>query len=698
MIEQAIKNNVLVVRESFLEACREAAHNGAAWSSVDVRPHLIVPSQLPQEFIISSNPCWGQGEDIEESLADKSDTVWKFEEEGCPYFPSGFEIEKMDVLLGQPDMDGKINFFVIEQHKARFVDKDVYRIFTHFGKFSNVQTDDGGGLEVYFFDDCKQCRFYNTESEASAAYERVVEGAMAQDSSFELYFVPPNSDMGSNLMQLQLKEGLFLLRQIQEELPRGAASSSSSVGSAATNGSVNSGGENGEPKLDSERLSELAVQAIQLFDQYKPSTPIALQLKSEPFVQLALKLALHLFDEDGYDSCKLENDHCREWQLVVYKIIDTSCRLQNAFHCHKKPSPIWKLLLTGDKYWKFFMQNLVSTPLPPPAVASTSASSAITDVGASTAVVATTTGTSLDENNKSNEMEIEMSTTKPMNLENSDTTTSTSSASASSSTSSSSSSSSALPENSNSNSNNNYLTLTVGRVVPAGKKRVQTLEFLSHVAMGLDKAKLSERRLVRQFFTKRVVGGTNNNKCLFELMLDSLFQFPWNNILHNHVLTTMRHVFLPQTREEEAREAQDDTNSANYYCYDEQEEDTVLEDQNEFQELKIFVFVDCGLAQKIVQSFADSPVTAANPSSSVKRGNISHITSIANAVLQTKQYESLVNSLEGRLGSSGGAPGQAKQEWTQFVNSTLKEITTIENTIPFEIPFWQRRYCVGLMG
>lgn len=88
--------------------------------------------------------------------------AWKFGEAGAPAFPDDFEIVKKAVLQVTDIKTNHNKYYAIELHKGMLKGKPTYRVFTHYGRTDDLETNPEAGQ--------KECRYATTEGEGDAIY------------------------------------------------------------------------------------------------------------------------------------------------------------------------------------------------------------------------------------------------------------------------------------------------------------------------------------------------------------------------------------------------------------------------------------------------------------------------------------------------------------------------------------------------
>lgn len=91
--------------------------------------------------------------------------AWKYGDPTAPEFPSDFEIAKKAVLQVTDIKTNHNKYYGIELHKGTLKGKPVYRVFTHYGRTDDLETNPNAGQ--------KETRHAATEGEASAIYQSI---------------------------------------------------------------------------------------------------------------------------------------------------------------------------------------------------------------------------------------------------------------------------------------------------------------------------------------------------------------------------------------------------------------------------------------------------------------------------------------------------------------------------------------------
>jgi poly [ADP-ribose] polymerase len=91
--------------------------------------------------------------------------AWKFEDPKAPAFPDDFEIVKKAVLQVTDIKTNRNKYYAIELHRAQAKGKQSFRVFTHYGRTDDLETNPDAGA--------KECRFFSNPSDAEANYQSI---------------------------------------------------------------------------------------------------------------------------------------------------------------------------------------------------------------------------------------------------------------------------------------------------------------------------------------------------------------------------------------------------------------------------------------------------------------------------------------------------------------------------------------------
>jgi len=87
---------------------------------------------------------------------------WRVGEAGAPAFPDEFEIVKKCALQVTDIKTNHNKYYALELHSAVVGGVPTYRVFTHYGRTDDLETNPNAGM--------KECRFANTQGEADGIY------------------------------------------------------------------------------------------------------------------------------------------------------------------------------------------------------------------------------------------------------------------------------------------------------------------------------------------------------------------------------------------------------------------------------------------------------------------------------------------------------------------------------------------------
>ncbi|MBY0522114.1 MAG: WGR domain-containing protein [Gemmataceae bacterium] len=91
--------------------------------------------------------------------------AWKFGDNSAPAFPDDFEIVRKAVLQVTDIKSNHNKYYAIELHSAKHKGEVVYRVFTHYGRTDDLETNPDAGQ--------KECRFFDAQGEAEANYQSI---------------------------------------------------------------------------------------------------------------------------------------------------------------------------------------------------------------------------------------------------------------------------------------------------------------------------------------------------------------------------------------------------------------------------------------------------------------------------------------------------------------------------------------------
>ena len=92
--------------------------------------------------------------------------AYKFGEAGSPDFPPEFDVVRKAVLQVTDIKTNRNKYYAIELHAADGGGSARYRVFTHYGRTDDLETNPDAGQ--------KECRYFGDRSEAEACYEPIL--------------------------------------------------------------------------------------------------------------------------------------------------------------------------------------------------------------------------------------------------------------------------------------------------------------------------------------------------------------------------------------------------------------------------------------------------------------------------------------------------------------------------------------------
>jgi predicted DNA-binding WGR domain protein len=91
--------------------------------------------------------------------------AWKLDDPKIPSYPDDFEVVNKAVLQVTDIKSNHNKYYAVEVHSAELKGTAVFRVFTHYGRTDDLDTNPDAGQ--------KECRFFGTLAEAQANYESI---------------------------------------------------------------------------------------------------------------------------------------------------------------------------------------------------------------------------------------------------------------------------------------------------------------------------------------------------------------------------------------------------------------------------------------------------------------------------------------------------------------------------------------------
>ncbi|XP_048209581.1 serine/threonine-protein phosphatase 6 regulatory subunit 2 isoform X2 [Perognathus longimembris pacificus] len=172
-----------------------------------------------------------------------------------------------------------------------------------------------------------------------------------------------------------------------------------------------------------------------------------------------------------------------------------------------------------------------------------------------------------------------------------------------------------------------------------------------------------------------------------DLLLDLFFKYTWNNFLHFQVELCIAAILSHAAREEQA-EACGSENRVEPLQGSENNRDGKLETSEPIVSLPentmvTHLFQKCCLVQRILEAWEANDHTQA--AGGMRRGNMGHLTRIANAVVQNLERGPVQTHISQVI---QGLPADCRGRWENFVEETLTE-TNRRNTVDLAFSEYQ---------
>lgn len=103
--------------------------------------------------------------------------AWKFNDSAAPKYPDDFEITKRAVLQVTDIKNNNNKYYGIELHEAKGAKSNPFRVFTHYGRTDDLETNPDAGA--------KECRYFDTLAEAKSEYDKIYKSKTAASKGYK---------------------------------------------------------------------------------------------------------------------------------------------------------------------------------------------------------------------------------------------------------------------------------------------------------------------------------------------------------------------------------------------------------------------------------------------------------------------------------------------------------------------------------
>ena len=103
--------------------------------------------------------------------------AWKFNDSAAPSYDDDFEITKRAVLQVTDIKNNNNKYYGIELHQAKGAKSNAFRVFTHYGRTDDLETNPDAGA--------KECRYFNTVAEAQGEYDKIYKSKTAAAKGYK---------------------------------------------------------------------------------------------------------------------------------------------------------------------------------------------------------------------------------------------------------------------------------------------------------------------------------------------------------------------------------------------------------------------------------------------------------------------------------------------------------------------------------
>ena len=91
--------------------------------------------------------------------------AWKTGAPGEPDFPQEFKVAQKAVLQVTDIKTNRNKYYALELHAGKLKGKDVFRVYTHYGRTDDLEKDPGSGQ--------RESRYFDSLPEAQASYDSI---------------------------------------------------------------------------------------------------------------------------------------------------------------------------------------------------------------------------------------------------------------------------------------------------------------------------------------------------------------------------------------------------------------------------------------------------------------------------------------------------------------------------------------------
>jgi poly [ADP-ribose] polymerase len=103
--------------------------------------------------------------------------AWKFNDPAAPKYADDFDIVKRAVLQVTDIANNNNKYYGIELHQAKGAKSNAFRVFTHYGRTDDLETNPDAGA--------KECRYFDTVVEAQGEYDKIYKSKTAASKGYK---------------------------------------------------------------------------------------------------------------------------------------------------------------------------------------------------------------------------------------------------------------------------------------------------------------------------------------------------------------------------------------------------------------------------------------------------------------------------------------------------------------------------------